>query len=131
MRGETRRELVERYLAAYNGFDIEGMLALLDPDVEFENVAGGTVTARTSGLGEFRTLAEQAARLFTRREQRITDYREAGETAKVGIAYEGVLASELPPGLPPGLEPGATLRLSGRSTFEFRDGRIARIVDES
>jgi len=107
------------------------MLALLDPDVEFENVAGGTVTARASGLRELRALAEQAARLFARREQRITEYRETGEMATVGIAYEGVLAPELLPGLPQVLEPGATLRLAGRSTFEFRGGRIARLVDES
>jgi ketosteroid isomerase-like protein len=127
----AHRALIERYLAAYNAFDVGGMLSLLDPAVEFENVSGGAVTARSSGLAEFRALAEQAAALFAQREQRITDYAETGERATVGIAYEGVLASVLPPGLPAGFEPGATLRLAGRSTFHVRDGRIARIVDES
>lgn len=128
---ESYRALVDRYVAAYNAFDVEGMLALLDPGVEFENVAGGVVTARASGLAEFRTLAEGAAALFARRQQRVTEYLEEGATARARIAYEGVLAAELPPGLPPGLEPGATLRLAGWSTFEFRGGRIARLVDET
>jgi ketosteroid isomerase-like protein len=137
MTHDSHRALVERYLAAYNAynaynaFDADGMLALLDPAVEFENASGGTVTARASGLAEFRALAEQAAALFARREQRLTDYAEAGAVAQVGIAYEGVLAATLPSGLPPGLEPGATIRLVGRSTFHVRDGRLARIVDES
>jgi len=38
-----------------------------------------------------------------------------------------VLATDLGPDL----RAGQTLRLVGRSTFEFRDGRIARLVDES
>ena len=131
MTQDPHRALVERYLAAYNAFDIPGMLETLTPDIAFENVAGGAVTSRVSGRDEFRVLAEQAAALFARREQRITGYDVAGETAVVGIAYEGVLAASLPPGLPPIFEPGGTLRLDGRSTFHFRDGRIARIVDES
>ena len=131
MTPDPHRQLVERYLAAYNAFDVDGMLATLDPAIEFENVADRVVTARASGLAEFRALAEQAAALFARREQRITSWTVEGARVVVGIAYEGVLASTLPPGLPPGMEPGATLRLTGRSTFHFRDGRIVRIVDES
>lgn len=131
MTPDPHRLLVERYLAAYNAFDVDGMLATLDPAIEFENVAGRVVTARASGLAEFRALAEQAAALFAHREQRITSWAVEGARVVAGIAYEGVLASTLPPGLPPGMEPGATLRLSGRSTFHFRDGRIVRIVDES
>lgn len=128
---DPHRLLVERYLAAYNAFDVDGMLATLDPAIEFENVVDRGVTARASGLAEFRALAEQAAGLFAQREQRITSWVAEGARVVVGIAYEGVLASTLPPGLPPGLEPGGTLKLTGRSTFHFRDGRIVHIVDES
>ncbi len=42
---DPHRTLIERYLAAYNAFDVPGMLALLDPDVAFEIVSGGQVTA--------------------------------------------------------------------------------------
>ena len=121
------REVIERYLAAYNAFDIPGMLTLLHPDVAFENVAGGQVTASTRGRDEFRALAEHGASLFTSRRQRIREYRATPAGADVEIEYEGVLAVELSPELPA----GATLRLAGRSIFEMQDGRIVRLVDES
>lgn len=124
---ERHRSVVDRYLAAYNAFDVPGMLALMDPEVEFRNVAGGVVTAQADGVEELRRLAGQAAALFTTRRQTVTDYAEDGDVATVGIDYEGVLAADLGPGL----AAGDTLRLQGRSTFHLRDGRIVRIVDES
>jgi ketosteroid isomerase-like protein len=122
-----RRALIERYVAAYNAFDVPGMLALLHPDVIFENVAGGQVTASARGRDEFRALAEHAATLFTSRRQTVRAYRPTADGAEVEIDYEGVLAADLGPEL----RAGATLRLAGRSTFGIRDDRIARIVDES
>jgi ketosteroid isomerase-like protein len=124
---EPHRALIERYRAAYNDFDVPGMLALLDPDVTFENVADGRVTASATGLEEFRALAEHAAMLFTSRRQTIRRYVHTPEGAEVEIDYEGVLAVAVGPELPA----GAPLRLAGRSTFVVRDHRIARIVDES
>lgn len=124
---DPHRPLIERYVAAYNAFDVPGMLALLDPEVTFENVAGGQVTATAAGLAEFRALAERAASLFTSRRQTIRRYVSEPTGARVQIDYEGVLGADLGPAL----RAGDTLRLSGRSTFEVRGGRIARIVDES
>jgi ketosteroid isomerase-like protein len=121
------RALVERYIAAYNAFDVPGMLALLHPDVTFENVAGGQVTASAEGRDAFRALAEHAATLFTSRCQTIASYAPTADGARVEIDYEGVLAADLGPEL----RAGTTLRLAGRSTFAIRDGLIARIVDES
>jgi len=124
---DTHRRIVERYLDAYNTFDVPGMLALLHPDVEFRNVSGGAVTASARGVDEFRTLAERAATLFASRRQTPTAWAAVGDDVRVEIDYEGVLAADLGPEL----RAGDTLRLAGRSTFGFRDGRIARIVDES
>ena len=124
--GETRA-LVERYVAAYNAFDVPGMLALLRPDVTFENVSAGEVTAAARGRDEFRALAERAAALFVSRRQTIRQYAATPDGARVEIDYEGVLAADLGPEL----RAGATLRLAGRSTFTVREGRIARIVDAS
>ena len=103
------------------------MLALLHPDVTFENVVGGQVTAAARGRDEFRALAERAATLFTSRHQAIRGYTATAAGAEVEIDYEGLLAADLGPELCA----GTTLRLAGRSTFEIREGRIARIVDES
>ena len=121
------RALIERYLAAYNTFDVPGMLALVHPDVTFENVSGGQMTASARGREEFRALAEHASTLFTSRRQTIQEYVTTEHGAQVGIDYEGVLAVDLGPEL----RAGATLRLAGRSTFEIRNGRIVLLVDES
>jgi ketosteroid isomerase-like protein len=124
---DPHRALIERYLAAYNAFDVEGMLALLHPDVTFENRAGGQVTAAARGRDEFRALATHAATLFTSRRQTIRQYAPTAAGAEVEIAYEGTLAVDLGPEL----RAGSTLRLTGRSTFEIRGEHIARLVDES
>ncbi|RPE80089.1 nuclear transport factor 2 family protein [Vulcaniibacterium tengchongense] len=119
--------LIERYLAAYNAFDVDGMLALLRADVVFENYSGGVLTASARGIEEFRALAERAKALFVEREQRVTALRVDGDRAVAGIAYRGRLATDLPGGP----AAGATIELQGESEFVFRDGRIARLVDRS
>ena len=119
--------LVARYVEAYNAFDVPAMLALLHPEVEFENVSAGRVTATARGIEEFRTLAERAATLFASRRQTIRAYVPEADGVRIAIDYEGVLAADLGPDL----SAGTTLRLAGHSTFRFRDGRIVRIVDES
>ena len=124
---DTHRSLIERYLDAYNAFDVPGMLAVLHPDVVFENISAGQVTATAHGLEEFRQLAERAATLFSSRRQTILEYVQDGEGARIAIDYEGVLAGDLGPDL----RAGETLRLTGHSTFQIRDGRIVRLVDES
>lgn len=124
---DPHRALIERYIAAYNALDVPGMLGVLHPDVTFENVSGGRVTAAAGSREEFRALAEHAATLFASRRQTVQRYAATADGAEVDIAYEGVLAADLGPEL----RAGATLRLAGRSTFLVREGRIARIVDES
>lgn len=127
MSADEKRDLIDRYLAAYNAFDVEGMLAPLHPDVAFENVSGGEVNATAAGKDEFRRLAEHAAQLFSSRRQTVTAFDPSGAGATVEVDYEGVLAADLPNGM----QAGEALRLSGRSDFGFRDGLIAHIRDVS
>lgn len=124
---DTHREVIDRYLAAYNAFDVAGMLELLHPEIEFRNVANGEVTAATRGRDEFRALAKRAVTLFTSRRQAVREYGSDGDEAWITVDYEGVLATDLGPGM----AAGDTLRLTGRSTFRFRDGLIVELVDES
>jgi len=121
------QDLVDRYLVAYNAFDIDGMVSLLSPDVRFENYSGGQLTAATSGIEEFRQLAEQSRSLFSEREQRITHLELGHESAVATIAYRGKLAKDIPDGPPA----GTLLDLQGRSEFSFGNGRISKIVDRS
>jgi len=119
--------LIDRYIAAYNAFDIDGMLALLTPDIRFENYSGGQLTVAAKGIDEFRQLAQQSKDQFSEREQRIIALRFDSDTAVADIAYRGRLAADIPGGP----AAGTLLELNGESEFAFRDGRIATIIDRS
>lgn len=127
MQASQRIQLINAYIAAYNAFDVDGMLKLLSPDVRFENWSGERLTAQASGIDEFRQLAEQARTMFSQREQRVTAVRESAGTVIVSIAYRGRLAVDVPDGPRAGTE----LALAGESEFTFADGLVAKIVDRS
>lgn len=123
----SRTTTIERYLAAYNAFDIDGMLAELAPDVRFENVSGDSVNAEASGIDAFRSLAEQGRHMFSAREQRLTSLEFDGDHAYAGIAWRGTFAVDLPDGP----RAGTTLELRGRTDFTFDGERIVKLVDRS
>lgn len=125
MNQDEKRAAIERYLAAYNAFDIDGMMSVIHDDIHFKNVSSGEVNATASGADEFRTLAEQSRKLFSFRQQTMTSFNMKDDQVWIGIDYEGVLASDLPNGM----KAGETLRLKGRTEFAFRDGKIYRITD--
>lgn len=127
MDNSNMKDLIDRYLVAYNSFDVDGMLALLSPDVRFENYSGDQLTAATNGINEFKQLAEQSRSLFSEREQRITGLELNHDSAVATIAYRGKLAADIPNGPPA----GTTLDLQGISEFSFGNGQITKIVDRS
>lgn len=127
MDSDQQRSLIDRYLAAYNSFDIDGMMATIHPDVEFKNVSAGEVNATALGAEEFRRLAEQSQGLFSSRRQTVRAFESGKDEAVIEVAYEAVLAADLPNGM----KAGETLRLDGRSEFAFRDGRIHQLTDYS
>jgi ketosteroid isomerase-like protein len=124
---DQQRGVVDRYLAAYNAFDIDAMMATIHPDIEFRNVSGSVVNATASGEGEFRQLAEQTKGLFSSRNQTLRSFASGGGIAMIEVTYEAVLAADLPNGM----KAGETLRLEGRSEFVFRDGKICQLTDYS
>ena len=127
--------LIERYLVAYNGFDVEAMLAVLSPDIRFENYSGGELTAHATGIEEFRHLATQSTAIFAEREQRIATLElndNPGEKPGDGVVtaridFRGRLAVDIAGGPPA----GTVLELQGQSAFTFRGALIASIVDRS
>ena len=84
--------LIERYVAAYNAFDVDGMLDTLAPDVRFENWSGGQLTAASDGRDAFRVLAERAKTMFAEREQRVTAL-----APPVSPTVRGVRPADAPP----------------------------------
>lgn len=131
MKPEEMEQIVRAYLAAYNASDVDGMVALLAPDVIFRNVAEGHVTHETIGLSAFRSLAEQGAVMFSERHQELIElaFETDGDAVLVAatIRFRGVLASDSPAR---GSQP-SPIALVGRSEFIFREGKIASISDFS
>jgi hypothetical protein len=127
MDNASRKAVIDRYLAAYNRFDVDATLALLTPGVRFENRAGDTVNAQATGIDAFRSLAEQGRRMFSAREQRLTSLEFDGDTAHAGIAWRGTFAVDVPDGP----QAGSTIALEGRSAFTFDGERICKLVDRS
>jgi hypothetical protein len=123
----TKRDLIEQYVNAYNHFDIEGMLAVLSPQVRFESYTGQELTASANGIDEFRQLAERAKGLFSERMQRITSLEFSQDGATAEIDYHGRLAQDIPGGP----KAGSLLELNGVSEFTFGDEQINNIVDRS
>jgi ketosteroid isomerase-like protein len=122
-----QKDLIDRYLAAYNAFDVEAMLAQLDPAIRFENYSNGVLSAETTGIEAFRQLAEQSKTLFSEREQRVTALAQEGDMLVAEIAWRGRLAADVPDGPPA----GTLLEMRGRSEFAFGAGGILKIVDRS
>ncbi|WP_064077014.1 nuclear transport factor 2 family protein [Prescottella equi] len=120
-------DVIDRYISAYNSFDVLGMLATLTPDVRFEHYVGDERTSESVGWDDFRRLAEHAVTLFTEREQHITEVKFEERTATAHIEYRARLAVDLPDGP----LAGDIIELRGTTNFTFHDGRISRIVDRS
>jgi ketosteroid isomerase-like protein len=127
MTNEEKQAAIEKYIAAYNSFDVEGMVAMVDPDIVFRNISGSEVTAEAEGIEQFRALASESQQLFSSRHQRPTNFRFDPDSTTVEVSFEAVLAIDLPNGK----KAGEKIRLDGRTDFEFKDGRFSRITDFS
>ena len=127
MQVNVQEQVIQKYIDAYNAFDVDGMLKILSPDVRFENWSGVHLTAEASGIDKFRQLAEQAKAIFSEREQRITAIKQGADSVIVSIAYRGQLAVDIPDGP----RAGTVLALNGESEFAFEGRLISKIVDRS
>jgi hypothetical protein len=127
MQANEQAQVIQKYIGAYNAFDVEGMLILLSPEVRFENWSGDKLNGAASGIDEFRQLAQYAKTMFSEREQRITAFKQGADSIIVSIAYRGQLAVDIPDGPPA----GTVLDLNGESEFAFDGCLISKIVDRS
>lgn len=124
---EKQKQIIENYVNSYNNFDIEGMITHLDESVVFENISNGKVDLRTEGLSEFKKQAETAKQYFRERKQSIVTWEYNDSFVSIDIDYEAKLDVDLPNGM----KSGDTLKLKGKSRFEFHEGKIVKITDES
>ncbi|WP_343485662.1 nuclear transport factor 2 family protein [Allomuricauda sp. d1] len=124
---EQQKKIVEKYIKSYNDFDIKGMTENLSENIIFENISNGNVDLRTEGITEFKKQAESAKQYFTQRKQTIETWNFSEPKITIEIDYKAILAIDLPNGL----KKGDTLKLKGKSEFEFENGKIKTITDKS
>ncbi|TCN53803.1 nuclear transport factor 2 family protein [Flavobacterium circumlabens] len=122
-----REKIIENYIAGYNQFDIDKMMADFDDKIVFENIQNAEVNMTLSGLKEFRNQAEEAKKYFSEREQTITLFSHSENQSEIAIDYRAVLAMDFPNGMQKGQE----LNLKGKSVFEFSNNKIIRLADIS
>lgn len=122
-----KKALINSYIAAYNNFDVEGMLENLSEDIKFENIQSGEINASAYGKDEFRKLAEQAKSLFSERKQTIENMIDDLGKLSVDITYFGILAVDMPNGM----SEGDKINLKGISEFTFSNSQISSIRDIS
>jgi hypothetical protein len=124
---QRQQKAIENYISAYNSFDVEGMLRDLHPEIGFKNISHGETNLSLKGIKAFQQQAEQALSLFSQRKQQIQHINFHQETVEVGIAYQGILASDLPNGM----KAGDKIELIGKSIFRFQNDKIIEIQDIS
>ncbi|HEX3006168.1 MAG TPA: nuclear transport factor 2 family protein [Bacteroidales bacterium] len=121
------QKIIEKYIKAYNSFDIDKMLTDMDDNVRFENISDGEVNLVTNNISELRIQAEQARQFFKEREQTITNYIFSDNLVEVHIDYKGILAIDFPNGL----KAGDKIELKGKSVFKFKNNKIIELKDIS
>jgi len=127
MKNKLYKLIIEKYIEAYNSFDIEKMLSDMHHNVRFENISNGEITLTTNNITELKNQAEQAIQYFTEREQRITNIDFNNDQVVIDIDYKGVLAIDFPNGL----KAGDKIELKGKSIFQFKDDKIIELKDIS
>jgi hypothetical protein len=122
---KLREQIINYYINAYNNFDVNGMVANMDPSIKFENISNGQVNMTLNGLPAFIEQAEQAKAMFISRQQTVKSFKHTANQTEIDIAYYAVLAIDLPNGMKKGDE----LNLTGKSIFKFLDDNISELTD--
>lgn len=124
---EQREQIIRHYIAAYNSFDVEGMLKDLDENIQFENISEGEVNLSITGISAFKEQAERVKAFFTSRKQTITAFKHEANQTEIDIDYHAVLAIDFSDTL----KKGDALNLKGKSVFNFLGSKISAITDIS
>jgi ketosteroid isomerase-like protein len=109
-------EIVRRAMDAYAAGDIEGMLALIDPEGEIHSaIIGGAEGKAYRGHDGFRTWFAETQESFEELGLELTEYRDLGDRV---LGFGRVHAK--------GRESGVELDSPTGWLFTVRDGRILR-----
>ncbi len=124
---ETNIELVNKFINAYNSYDVDAMLSLIHPEISFRNVFRGRVDVQAVGREEFKKFALRSARLFAERRQEIISLLVIQDRVIAEIKYHAIVAHNSSEGF----KKGTSIDIDGKSEYSFRDGLISTILDET
>lgn len=122
-----REEIIKNYIDAYNNFDVDRMVRDFDVSVRFENITNGQTTLKIDGLENFRELAIEMKKVFSKRKQVIKSFKHSRNQTEIEISYSAAVAADLPGGL----RKGDILNLTGQSVFTFSGNKIVQLTDIS
>lgn len=125
MTGEDKRAVIDSYIHAFNGFDVEGMMAALHPDAYYLVIHDGDVSCRAEGADELRSAFLQEGGRCSSRKKTVMEYYEKGEQVVLELSYSCVLAHEQPDGR----VAGDTLTWEGIGEVTLSEDRIARLIE--
>jgi len=125
MKNRKYKKMIQRYVKAYNNFDVDKMLVNMADDVKFENIADGLVTLSIEGKEALKEQMENARNLFSERTQTITQYSYSKDYVEIRVNYTAMVAVDLPNGI----KAGEQIELKGKSIFLFRDNQIIELKD--
>ncbi|MEO1667198.1 MAG: nuclear transport factor 2 family protein [Chloroflexota bacterium] len=127
MDNTAKQQIIEDYIAAYNAFDVDGMLGMLHTNIRFENYSEHEMTLSINGIDAFREVAQQASRMFLSRNQTIENIAFEDDQTVVFITYTAICAVDLSEDV----KKGDRLNLKGQSVFKFKDNMISFLADYS
>lgn len=122
---EGKRSVIECFVHAFNSFDVDTMVSLLDPDAEYRCIVNGAVLHGTSGIDEFRSLGEQWRLHYSSRKLTVMEMYEKGCQVIMEINYAAVMAADSADGM----KAGDTVKREGISEVVFRDDKILSITE--
>jgi hypothetical protein len=126
MDNEKKEIIIQNYLAAFNNFDLEGMMADFGEGILFKNVSKHHEELESYGITTFKKQAIFARKIFSSRKQLPLAFYHENERTLVDISYEATIGMDLPNGM----KEGQKIQMSGKSIFEFEEGKITVLTDE-
>ena len=127
MKEKQIKKIIGQYINAYNESNVEDMLKNIHEDVEFKNITNGEVNMHLKGIDALRSQAEQAVKLFEKREMKIIEQVIKGNIVENKIEFKCVFAADIPDGP----KKGESVKLEGKSIFQFEKDKIILIEDIS
>ena len=117
--------IVQKYISAYNDFDIETMVSLMHADCIFESRVNNKVMLSTKGQTSFRQICNLSKKNYKYRKQIIEDFKEYDNKVEVKLYFKATLAVDIPDlG-----KKDEVISFETKSIFEFKSGLIYKITN--